>query len=76
MHADNARLNFARGGAGDHFALLKCFNEWQEANYSTQWCFENFCQVRGSVCVYACVYVCVRVLLCACAHSIRAHMPN
>ena len=47
VHADNARLNFARGGSGDHLALLKCFNEWRDTSFSTQWCFENFCQVRS-----------------------------
>lgn len=47
IHADNAKLNFARGGGGDHGALLRCYNEWAEANYSSQWCFENYIQVRA-----------------------------
>lgn len=47
VHADNAKQNFARGGGGDHIALLRCFNEWVETNYSTQWCYENYVQVRS-----------------------------
>eukprot|EP01017_Pseudomicrothorax_dubius_P051024 TRINITY_DN9751_c0_g2_i2.p1 TRINITY_DN9751_c0_g2~~TRINITY_DN9751_c0_g2_i2.p1 ORF type:complete len:432 (-),score=102.16 TRINITY_DN9751_c0_g2_i2:111-1406(-) len=46
LHADNARLNFARPG-GDHLALLHVYNQWAESNFSTQWCFENFIQVRS-----------------------------
>ncbi len=42
IHADNVRKNFARGGGGDHFTLLRCFNDWKETNYSSQWCTENF----------------------------------
>ena len=47
VHADNAKMNFARGGGGDHIALLRCYNEWVETNYSTQWCYENYVQVRS-----------------------------
>ena len=47
VHADTARLNFARGGGGDHVALLRCYREWAETDYSPQWCFENFVQVRN-----------------------------
>jgi len=47
IHADNAKLNFARGGGGDHGALLRCYNEWLETNFSSQWCFENYIQVRA-----------------------------
>lgn len=46
VHADNARLNFARGGGGDHCTLMRCYNEWVETNYSLQWCLENFIQYR------------------------------
>ena len=46
MHADNARNNFNRPG-GDHFTLLNVWNQWAETQYSTQWCFENFIQVRS-----------------------------
>jgi pre-mRNA-splicing factor ATP-dependent RNA helicase DHX16 len=47
VHADTARLNFARGGGGDHIALLRCYSEWAATDYSTQWCFENYVQVRS-----------------------------
>lgn len=36
VHADNARLNFARGGGGDHGTLMRVYNQWVETNYSTQ----------------------------------------
>ncbi|XP_031371555.1 pre-mRNA-splicing factor ATP-dependent RNA helicase DEAH1 [Punica granatum] len=47
VHADNARLNFHLGNVGDHIALLKVYNSWKETNYSTQWCYENYIQVRS-----------------------------
>ncbi|TYZ68213.1 hypothetical protein PybrP1_010010 [[Pythium] brassicae (nom. inval.)] len=47
VHADNARLNFARGGGGDHIALLNVYNQWVETNYSTQWTYENFVIMRS-----------------------------
>ncbi|KAL7552513.1 hypothetical protein ACHAWF_015762 [Thalassiosira exigua] len=47
VHADTARQNFARGGGGDHIALLRCYSEWAETDYSPQWCFENYVQVRN-----------------------------
>lgn len=47
VHADNAKMNFARGGGGDHMALMRCYTEWVDANYSTQWCYENYVQVRS-----------------------------
>eukprot|EP00937_MAST-01D_sp_MAST-1D-sp2_P004361 g4361.t1 len=47
IHADTARMNFARGGAGDHIALMHVYNQWAETNYSTQWCYENYVQVRS-----------------------------
>ena len=46
VHADTARMNFARGGGGDHLALLRCYSEWADTEFSTQWCFENYVQVR------------------------------
>ena len=46
VHADNARVNFNRGAAGDHLSLMNVYNQWQETGESTQWCFENFVQVR------------------------------
>ncbi|KAJ8601279.1 hypothetical protein CTAYLR_007750 [Chrysophaeum taylorii] len=47
VHADNARMNFARGGGGDHLALLRVFTEWTDSDYSTQWCYENYVQARS-----------------------------
>jgi pre-mRNA-splicing factor ATP-dependent RNA helicase DHX16 len=47
MFADVAKQNFARGGGGDHLCLLRCYTQWAETNYSTQWCFENYLQVRS-----------------------------
>ena len=46
VHADNAHANFHRGAVGDHLALLAVYNGWAETDFSTQWCYENFCQVR------------------------------
>ncbi|XP_059639588.1 pre-mRNA-splicing factor ATP-dependent RNA helicase DEAH1-like isoform X2 [Cornus florida] len=47
VHADNARLNFHAGNVGDHIALLKVYSSWKETNFSTQWCYENYIQVRS-----------------------------
>ncbi|XP_076943643.1 pre-mRNA-splicing factor ATP-dependent RNA helicase DEAH1-like [Bidens hawaiensis] len=47
VHADNARLNFHMGNVGDHIALLKVYSSWRETNFSTQWCYENYIQVRS-----------------------------
>jgi pre-mRNA-splicing factor ATP-dependent RNA helicase DHX16 len=47
IHADTARLNFARGGGGDMIAFYRCYSEWAAAEYSPAWCFENYVQIRG-----------------------------
>ncbi|XP_073158491.1 pre-mRNA-splicing factor ATP-dependent RNA helicase DEAH1-like isoform X2 [Henckelia pumila] len=47
VHADKCRMNFHVGNVGDHMALLKVYNSWKETNYSTQWCYENYIQVRS-----------------------------
>lgn len=47
VHADNARMNFHTGNVGDHIALLNVYNSWRETNFSTQWCYENYIQVRS-----------------------------
>lgn len=47
VHADNARMNFHAGNVGDQIALLKVYETWKETNYSTQWCYENYIQVRS-----------------------------
>lgn len=46
VHADNARMNFFVPG-GDHLTLLNVYTQWAETDFSTQWCFENFIQVRS-----------------------------
>ncbi|CAL2274773.1 unnamed protein product [Prunus armeniaca] len=47
VHTDNTQLNFQTGNVGDHIALLNIYNTWKDVNYSTQWCYENFVQVRS-----------------------------
>lgn len=47
VHADNARMNFHTGDVGDHIANLKIYNSWKEASYSSQWCYENYIQIRS-----------------------------
>ncbi|XP_062075959.1 pre-mRNA-splicing factor ATP-dependent RNA helicase DEAH1-like [Humulus lupulus] len=47
VHADTARMNFHLGNVGDHLALLKVYTSWKETNYSTQWCYDNYIQVRS-----------------------------
>ena len=46
VHADKARLSLIKPG-GDHLTLLNVWNQWVECNFSTQWCFENFVQLRS-----------------------------
>ena len=45
--ADHAHKAFYLGDVGDHLALMNVFNSWQDSDYSTQWCFENFVQHRS-----------------------------
>mmetsp|Transcript_15431 Transcript_15431/g.19103 ORF Transcript_15431/g.19103 Transcript_15431/m.19103 type:complete len:244 (-) Transcript_15431:765-1496(-) len=49
VHAENARMNFARGvGAnGDHMQLMNVYNQWKDTNFSRNWCFENYLQERS-----------------------------
>lgn len=46
VHADTARHNFFLPG-GDHITLMNVYNQWEETNHSTQWCYENFIQYRS-----------------------------
>jgi len=46
IHADNARKNFNRPG-GDHLSLLNVYKQWEDTNYSINWCFENYVQHRS-----------------------------
>lgn len=45
IHADAARKNFHVPG-GDHLTLLNVYNQWQQSDFSTHWCYENFIQHR------------------------------
>jgi len=46
IHADSARTAFNRPG-GDHPTLLNVYTTWRDTNYSSQWCAENFIQIRS-----------------------------
>ncbi|CDR94615.1 ATP-DEPENDENT RNA HELICASE, putative [Babesia bigemina] len=46
LHADNARKNFFRTG-GDHLVLLNVYNQWEEAEFSVAWCYENYVQHKS-----------------------------
>lgn len=46
IHADNARKNFNKLG-GDHLMLLNVYKQWEESNYSINWCYENYIQHRS-----------------------------
>ena len=46
VHADAAHAAFHRGAVGDHLALLAVYSEWAASDFSTQWCYESFVQVR------------------------------
>ncbi|ORY23190.1 P-loop containing nucleoside triphosphate hydrolase protein, partial [Naematelia encephala] len=46
VHADQAHKTFIKPG-GDHFTLLNIFEQWAEAGYSQQWCYENFVQFKS-----------------------------
>eukprot|EP01061_Rhynchopus_euleeides_P035384 TRINITY_DN59628_c0_g1_i1.p1 TRINITY_DN59628_c0_g1~~TRINITY_DN59628_c0_g1_i1.p1 ORF type:complete len:936 (+),score=409.26 TRINITY_DN59628_c0_g1_i1:235-2808(+) len=38
--------HFFKGG-GDHLALCTVYEEWEDANFSESWCYENYVQVRS-----------------------------
>lgn len=44
--ADTARKNFFLPG-GDHLALLNIYNQWENTDFSTNWCYENYIQHRS-----------------------------
>lgn len=46
LHADQARQNFVRAG-GDHFTLLNIWEQWADANFSQQFCYEHFLQYKS-----------------------------
>jgi HrpA-like RNA helicase len=43
--ADTAHQNLIKPG-GDHMTLLNIWNQWVDTDYSIQWCYENFVQVK------------------------------
>lgn len=45
-HADQVRQAFNRPG-GDHLTLLYVWNQWKENDFRSDWCFENFIQVKS-----------------------------
>jgi pre-mRNA-splicing factor ATP-dependent RNA helicase DHX16 len=47
VHAASARAAFARGGVGDHIALLRVYQGWAESGFSRAWCREHFVQDRS-----------------------------
>eukprot|EP01122_Echinamoeba_exundans_P012218 TRINITY_DN5056_c0_g1_i1.p1 TRINITY_DN5056_c0_g1~~TRINITY_DN5056_c0_g1_i1.p1 ORF type:complete len:1044 (+),score=244.51 TRINITY_DN5056_c0_g1_i1:328-3132(+) len=46
VHADHCRVSLQRPG-GDHMTLLNVYNQWRDAQFSKQWCYENFIQFRS-----------------------------
>jgi pre-mRNA-splicing factor ATP-dependent RNA helicase DHX16 len=46
LQADSAHKNFQGIQESDHIALMTIFNEWRNANFSSQFCYENFIQIR------------------------------
>lgn len=46
IHADTARKNFFAPG-GDHLTLLNVYTQWAAADFSIQWCYENFIQHKS-----------------------------
>ncbi|KAK9803173.1 hypothetical protein WJX72_009006 [[Myrmecia] bisecta] len=47
VFADNAHNNFHRGNVGDHIALMNVYTGWADTNFSTQYCYENYVQLRS-----------------------------
>lgn len=47
LMADAARSALSRGGGGDHMMLLRCYVQWRDSGFSSQWCFENYVQARS-----------------------------
>lgn len=34
---------------GDHLTLLRVYEEWEDTDYDSQWCFENFLQYKSLI---------------------------
>lgn len=46
LAADTAHKNFWQKG-GDMLTLLHIYNQWAASDFSAEWCFENFVQLRS-----------------------------
>jgi len=46
VHADTAHKNFWQK-SGDMLTLLNVYNQWAASDFSAEWCFENFIQMRS-----------------------------
>lgn len=47
IHADSARARFTVRDGGDHLTLLRIFEDWENADYSTVFAKEQFLQQRS-----------------------------
>jgi pre-mRNA-splicing factor ATP-dependent RNA helicase DHX16 len=45
--ADSRHALFARGGVGDHIAILNIWNEFVESGFSFAWARENYLQIKS-----------------------------
>ena len=45
--ADTRHAYFARGGVGDHIAMLNIWNEFVESGFSFSWARENYLQIKS-----------------------------
>jgi len=46
IQADSAHKNFEGTQESDHIVLMTIFNEWENTKFSSQFCYENFIQIR------------------------------
>ena len=47
IYADSARARFTHKEGGDHMTLLNIWNEYVDADYSPQWCLQNYIQSKA-----------------------------
>ena len=47
IYADSARTRFTHKEGGDHMTLLNIWNEYVDAEYSPQWCLQNYIQSKS-----------------------------
>ncbi|KAI3523269.1 hypothetical protein L1887_01329 [Cichorium endivia] len=43
----SATLDAEKFGDGDILVISRFLSSWKETNFSTQWCYENYIQVRS-----------------------------